>query len=1388
MSSYQIQQPPRGNAPEMPSGEIQLRPPPGLAPVRRDLTQLLFALPMLGGAGAMAALYAGRGGSMMNGGPLMYLTGGLFGLSLLGTVVLGFARGSRSGQADPDDERRDYLRYLAQVRSEVREVAARQRAALTWRHPAPGALWAVVMSGRAWERRPGDADFAVARAGLGAQRLATPLVPPQTAPVEDLEPLTATALRRFVRAHATVPGLPVAVSLRHFSRVVLVGDRPAAAGLARAMLAQLAALHAPGDLAIWIAAARENLPEWEWAKWLPHAQNAAERDAVGPARMIAEALPRLESLGQAELSGRPPFAPGAPPAEGRPHIVAVIDGADGAAAAGVPAGSPLRGAGTAGVTVIELAGPGPYRAPDDPDGHHLLLSVGDGRLGAVGANGTEILGSADALSISEAGALARQLAPLSDETAAAGQPLSDDLTLTDLLGTGDPASVDPEVSWRPRPPGEQLRIPIGVGTGGAPVYLDLKESAEEGMGPHGLVIGATGSGKSELLRTLVLGLAITHSPERLNLVLIDFKGGATFAGLAGLPHTAALITNLAEDMAAVERMSDALQGELIRRQELLKRAGNFASVRDYERARSAGSPLEPLPSLLIICDEFSELLTAKPDFIDLFVAIGRLGRSLGLHLLLASQRLEEGRLRGLDSHLSYRIGLRTFSAAESRVVLGVPDAYELPSLPGSGYLKAGTGALTRFKAAYVSGPYQRPGGDRAPVPQVPAQLLPFLAERVEVTVTPGHGIPAVPDDQTQPFPVLPRHAHAGAGPGAAAGAPMEADGAPPRDADGEAPRGAGGEAPSVAPAAGETMLDAVVRRLTGKGRAAHQIWLPPLSDPPTLDQLFGGLAAVPGHGLSPRGWRPEGPLRVPVGIEDRPLDQRRDLLMVDLSGSAGHVAVVGGPRSGKSTALRTLIASLALTHTPAEVQFYCLDFGGGGLSALTGLPHVGGVASRLDRDRVRRTIAEMTTLMAERERRFHEAGVEGIAALRARLGEDSGQHGGGAGGQLADVFLVIDNWAAFRQEFEQLEPAVIDLAGRGLGFGIHLVVATSRWMDLRMNMRDLFGTIVEMRLGDPSESVIDRRAAGCVPEGKPGRMLSPAGLHALAALPRIDGRQQTADLTDAVRGLVSAVAAAWQGPAAPAVRLLPDKLLFTDLPTAGVDARNVPVGVRESDLGPAVLDFAADPHFLCFGDVECGKTSLLRTILRGVTARYTAQQARVIIVDYRRTLLDAAEGDHLLEYLTSGNALTPVIADVCASMSRRLPGPDVTPRQLRDRSWWQGPELFLVVDDYDLVATSGGPLAPLTEYLPQGRDIGLHLILARASGGAGRALFDPVIQRLREMATPGLIMSGSREEGALLGDIRPSPLPPGRGTLVRRRSGAELIQVAWSPASDGEDA
>ena len=182
-------------------------------------------------------------------------------------------------------------------------------------------------------------------------------------------------------------------------------------------------------------------------------------------------------------------------------------------------------------------------------------------------------------------------------------------------------------------------------------------------------------------------------------------------------------------------------------------------------------------------------------------------------------------------------------------------------------------------------------------------------------------------------------------------------------------------------------------------------------------------------------------------------------------------------------------------------------------------------------------------------------------------------------------------------------------------------------------------------------------------------------------------------------------------------------------------------------------------------------------------ARCTPEQARVIVVDYRRTMLGAVESEHLIGYGMSADVLTPMITDVQNSMRKRLPGTGITQQQLRDRSWWSGPELYVLVDDYDLVATQGGvnPLAPLLEFLPQAKDVGLHLVIARRCGGAARALFEPVIARLRELSTPGIVMNGSPDEGPLLGNVKPSPMPPGRGTLVTRKTGPKLVQIAWLP-------
>ncbi|WP_076477403.1 type VII secretion protein EccCa [Williamsia sterculiae] len=1328
---------PRISPPRTPGGELNVQPPPEVPRVvPGNMLMKLLPLVMVVAVVGMIALLFLNGGRNVLSNPLFLM----FPLMMLMSMVGMFAGGGRGGgkrAAELNEERKDYFRYLGQIRTEVHDTATAQRDALRWSHPEPSTLLAVMGTRRMWERRPADSDFGHVRVGVGSQRLATRLTPPETGPTEDIEPVSAVALRRFVRTHSVVHGLPTAISLRGFPAINVEGARQETRDLARAMVMELCAFHGPDNLRVAIVTADPGGEYWEWAKWLPSVAHPTLRDGIGPARMLYRSLGELEESLSSELLDRGRFSRSAPPTPGRPQLVIVID--DGHVAGDERV---IADAGMEAVSVIDLSAP--------PDGlavrRGLQLVVRDGKVGARSAFGVEEFADMDRLSVSEAETMARVMARYRLATGAQLANLEQEVSPSDpglmsLLGVRDGGALDLATLWRPRTPRERLRVPIGYSSTGAPVEIDIKEAAEGGMGPHGLCIGATGSGKSEFLRTLVSAMITTHSPEALNLVLVDFKGGATFLGLEAAPHVAAVITNLEEELSMVDRMKDALSGEINRRQEILRAAGNFANVGDYERARAAGAPLDPLPALFVVVDEFSELLAQKPDFAELFVAIGRLGRSLHIHLLLASQRLEEGKLRGLDSHLSYRIGLKTFSANESRSVLGVPDAYHLPSVPGSAYLKCDSADPVRFNTCYVSGPY---------VPPVAASSA-ATSELGHTGLKMFTATPVAVDPRPASLPV----------------AQPEVD------------------SPEPAPNA-PTLLETVVRQVVGQGPPAHEVWLPPLDVSPTVDEL-----------LPRRDWRipgPPGDLRLPVAVVDRPYDQRRDLLLLDVAGAAGNVAVVGGPQSGKSTTLRTLIMAAAATHTPEQVQFYCLDFGGGSLAGLSGLPHVGSVATRADMDAVRRTVAEISSIVRAREKRFAALRIESMRDFRTRRAQLAAgtlppdQAAALSEDVFGDVFLVIDGYGVMRNEFDFLDEQITAIVAQGLSYGVHVVVSAVRWPEIRPAVKDLIGSRLELRLGDPLDSEMSRKAAALVPMGRPGRGVTGDGLHLLVALPRLDSVPASDSLAEGVVWSVDQLAIAYRGRGAMRVRKLdgvvPRADVMAQVAASGVALRptEVVIGLGERELAPVILDFASQPHFMAFADVEHGKTSLLRTIIAGLVESGTPDQTKVVLVDYRRTLLGVIETDHLAGYATSEKTLTPMMNELARYFAARLPPEDVTQQQLRDRNWWNGPEVYVVVDDYDMVATSSGnPLNALVDLLPQARDIGMHLILVRRAGGAGRAMFDSVIGRLKDLSSDALLMSGDRDEGFLLGRVRMQQLVPGRGELVSRTHGQEMIQVCYLP-------
>ncbi|WP_367041378.1 type VII secretion protein EccCa [Streptomyces sp. Je 1-332] len=1328
MTRHLIHRPARSTRPPAAAPERTIEPPPNL-PEGKMGNAATALLPMAGVMGSVVMMTVIRNSQFAAIGAIVLV------FALLGAVALFLSQRGKA-QRTRRTQRERYLEYVEEQRDELGAAERELRRQARVLNPPPAALYDLVRDpARLWERRRLDADFLRVRLGTGdvpVQALAIGqnqgsgvLTPP--------DPFMLNEARALQHRFTTATDFPLVAPLDRAGNVSIIGDRDGVLRVARALLIQTAVTHAPDDVAIALGVPGERLEEWEWAKWLPHVLDAQQDDGPVAARRIAPSVAQLARECAPDLRRRSSYA-----AEVRRGLsdrnalrmndrLLVVSDCHGDTATELPRPDTAVDLAGMGVTVLHLL----EQQVHEPDQVSVRITVDGDQVSVEDLRAPDALaghGTADAMSIAGAEGLARMLAPLSlsAESAAEGTPISGPVDFPTLLGIDDPAALDLDQLWAPRSERDFLRVPIGLNDRHEPVLLDLKESSELGMGPHGLCVGATGSGKSELLRTLVLALAATHSPEDLALVLVDYKGGATFAPFTGLPHVAGVITNLENQAGLVERVHTSLAGEVKRRQQVLKDAGNVADIGHYAALRAQQPELEALPHLFVVIDEFGELLTAKPDFIDLFLSIGRIGRSIGVHLLLSSQRIESGKLKGLETYLSYRLGLRTFSADESRTVLDTVDAFQLPPLPGFGYLKVDTSTYERFKAGYVSGAHRGP----------------------------THHDPAAEEPLAWAYPTF------NTGQDPTTGAPEE---------------------PSMREReTGPTVLTAMVDQLCTAAPPVRRIWLPPLPAATSLDAAAGPVQA------SERGLHlaaGAGPMQLPLGVLDDPARQWQKPWVLDLTVAGGHTAVIGGPQSGKTTLLRTLALSLALTHTPHQAALYGLDLVGGGLSALSGLPHVGGIAGRADHERAARTVAEVRAQLALREELFREHGIDSVDQLRHLR----------ARGELSelgstDIVLLIDGFGALRDEFADLDDTVADLLKRGSGYGIHIVAGMLRWNDVRIATQSMFGTRVELRLNDPSDSSVDRKLSETLTADTPGRILTDAKLFAHTALPRIDGQPTADDLGPALERAARTLRASWHGELAAPVRVLPTALPATKLPSLTAEPSRIPLGVDQDALAPALLDLTGqDQHLLILGDNECGKTNLLKLITGQLIDRHSDDDLVFGVFDPRRGLRGVIPEPYRGGYAHNAKLATALANGIAGELDKRLPE-TADPDAITDTPAFTGPRIVILVDDYDILTTAGQqPLAPFLPYISSAQDIGLHFIVTRRVAGASRALYDPFLTTLRETGTTALLMTGDRTEGQLFPGLYASTQPPGRGTLIRRGRRHQLIQTALAQPREADD-
>ncbi|MCA0437033.1 MAG: FHA domain-containing protein [Actinobacteria bacterium] len=1156
-----------------------------------------------------------------------------------------------------------------------------------------------------WARRPGDADWLELSLGWGSVRARAGVRGPDG-----------------VVAHPELAELPVPVSLPRWGVVGLApdaldphephepgpahADRTAAsAALARAVLAQALAWHSPADLRIWVLAADPaGLAEWSWLCAAPHTRDP---ESPYPARcgVPGESLARVV----AELTGildehdpagadRSPAGLGGPDPTPPGHLLLLAGGRSLAQQPGLA--RLLRDGPARGLVALCLAD-SPDELPGECRAVATVAGSGAGVTVRLVTPQDLVVARPDGLRPTLAHRLGRALAPLRDVTPGSRAALPDVVRLTDSYGPDVFDAARQAQRWRSRP--ASTAFILGLDAAG-PAEYDLRRD-----GPHALVGGTTGAGKSELLRALLVALALGNRPDRLAFVLVDYKGGAAFDACAHLPHTVGLVTDL--DAEQTRRALAGLEAELTTREARLRAVGagdldEYAARVDAGATAPDGTRLHHLPRLVIVVDEFRALAEELPDFVTGLVRLAALGRSLGLHLVLATQRPAGIVSADMRANLALRIALRVRDAVDSLDIVESEQAAAIsPRRPGRAVVRTGSATPLVIQTSYLGGTATTGDG----------------TDPIEV-----HRLDAA--DLLTPWADLPILAAASAASAASApatSATSDPD-ALPRPADAS-------PADSDVRRVARTLAEAA---MLVDAHPAPPPWLPPLPTSVAVRELtsYDVGQVTPARGTAHPTAAPadhptanppadrrdcETPL-APVLLVDDPARQRQWAgTWQPVAGS--HLAVVGGPRSGRSTTLRSLTVAALDAHCPARLTAYLID-GSGALAPLARYPHVGAYL-RLDEDGALRRL---------------------VGALR-----DAAQAGRPIDGAVR--LLVVDGWEQLRAVLDRIDHGggteSLVQAVRG-GAGLTLLAAGGREL-LTGPLATILAERFVLDLADPTDAYLaglDVRA-GRVP---PGRVrLGGSGLGAQVARygPLAPVHEHAHDQTQI------ATAAPTEEPTI-AARAASSLARHTGCPGPRLRVRSLP-----GRVGPEELRADGEPGALALGLAGDGSVATVVLDGRGLIVAGPRGSGRSTALRRLFAVLQDAGGPPALSLSGRDPQLSP--AELGA--------------QLRDQ---QG--TVCLVDDVD--ALLGGPYDDVLAEFATNPRAG-SLVLAGTLGTLVSA-YRGVVGVLRR-STYGLLLCPGPRGAELFGIALPDGEPPlpGRGFLVEEHR-VRAVQVADQRAGE----
>ncbi len=1247
---------------------VEIEAPPNAKALNRKPLPMIIgpsftmAIPMLLGSGLAIYSMRARGSS---GSAFMY-TGIITAVSsaLIGILwALINLRHEKKKHLDQELHRFEaYGQYLVRCSAQIREKYEKDISGLRTMYPSAAVCCGYnAQNALLWNRNDNHHDFLSHRLGTGDQPFQVQIQIPKerfTLINDSLAEKPAMIQQHYKYLH----NVPVCIDLSRHRIIGIVGGekKKGALELMHTLAAQIAASNCYTDvkMAFLFDEGMDDSDDWEYMKWLPHvwSEDKKTRYMAKNRREAGDVLYEITNILRTRAENRQSYSE---KNAGLTLPQFLLFFSDPKLMEGELITKYITDKNNCDVITVFLTD----QYENLPNECRYIIQNDETFQGMYGTEGNledRVPVSFDHVTNSQLEKFCRMLADIEVTGTKTSGELPGSLTFFDMYGIKRLEELNVLDRWRKNRNYDSMRALIGQKSGGTDWYLDAHEKYH---GPHGLVAGTTGSGKSEILQTYILSLAISFSPDDIAFFIIDYKGGGMANLFTDLPHMAGQISNLSGGQ--VKRAMVSIKSENKRRQRVFNEHG-VNNINLYTRLYKNNEANQPVPHMFIIIDEFAELKREEPDFMHELISVAQVGRSLGVHLILATQKPSGTVDDNIWSNSKFRLCLRVQDRQDSNDMLHKPDAAYITNA-GRCYMQVGNDELYElFQSGFSGAPYDEESGSLKseiaqmasttgkaslagsrqklrqqetmrrnwirqlldvifliPVPEQLSRmqllednqlLLEYVRDMFELFSEKNIDYPYSAYNEKRLIDFITALANVEEYCGTS-DVPTAAE---------QVIQYAKLNGLKLPERKQKTQLDAVVEYLAvlakQNGFVNHmQLWLPPLSDAVYLNELPSYQKQELFDGKSWHREKKAWDLEVLMGLYDDPENQAQDCLTLSLSEN-GHHAVVGTVVSGKSTFLQTFVYSLVMKYTPAEVNIYAIDYSAKMLSAFEKMPHVGGIMYENDDDKLAKFFNMLGVMLEERKKLFR--------------GGNYSQYVRANGIVIPAVLLVIDNYSNFRNKTNSMyDEKILQLSKDGVSHGIFLVITGGGFQasEIPARIADNFRTVICLEMGDKFKYAEAMRMTRIetIPEPNiKGRGLAKIGGQLLEFQTALSFRaEDDFKRMEGIAHLSGQMQNQWTGRPAKAVPQIPENPVWSefaaleDTEKLFADDRHLPIGYNAQNAAPYGIDLSRTYCYLITGKSRSGKTNLLKAMIYAALSR----SMETVIIDYSGELADLAE-------------------------------------------------------------------------------------------------------------------------------------------------------------------